>query len=274
VALGLIEQYRDVYELGELAERYLTTNGPASMAALVRVAPGPLANWAELADTVRRGRPAHPIEDDPVAFYRPLAEATFPTILRTATRADLRIGYSRSVAAPRVLDLGAGGAPWSIAMLKACTGAHAVVNELPGVVEVAAARLEEHGVADRAVLYPGDFHTIPIEPDAYDYVVLGHVCRTEGAAGAQHLIERAYLALRPEGRLILSDYFPDNTRTYNPFGVLMGVTMMAATARGFTFTHEKFVAWMRGVGFEAIRLVEPIGFQQVYVASKPRRSGT
>jgi hypothetical protein len=119
-------------------------------------------------------------------------------------------------------------------------------------------------------LRPGDFHEVPLEADHYDYVVLGHVCRTEGEAGAQHLIARAMEALKPEGRLLLSDYFPDNTRTYNPFGVLMGVTMMAATERGFTFTHEQFTGWLRAAGFEAIRLVEPIGFQQVYVASKPR----
>ena len=94
----------------------------------------------------------------------------------------------------------------------------------------------------------------------------------EGSDGARHLIDRAFAALKPEGRLLLSDYFPDNTRTFNPFGVLMGVTMMAATARGLTFTHEQIVAWLGEAEFEAIRLVEPIGFQQVFVASKPRRS--
>lgn len=272
VAIGMIEQHRDVYELGELGERYLATDGPASMAALVRVAPGPLANWEELADTIRRGAPAHPIEDDPVSFYRPLVEATFATILRSATRADLKIGYGRSVDATRVLDLGAGGAPWAIAMLKACPGATATVNDLPGVIEVARVKVAEHGVADRVEFRPGDFHAIDLEAGHYDYVVLGHVCRAEGFEGAQHLISRAFAALKPEGRLLLSDYFPDNTRTFNPFGVLMGVTMMAATARGLTFTHEQIVAWLGEAEFEAIRLVEPIGFQQVFVASKPRRS--
>lgn len=274
VAIGMIEQYRDRYELGELGERYLASDGPASMSDLVRVAPGPLENWSDLATTIRRGRPAHPIEDDPVAFYRPLVEATFATILRAATRADLKIGYSRSVASPRVLDLGAGGAPWAIAMLNACSGATAVVNDLPGVIDVAVDRVASHGLSDRVEFRAGDFHTIDLEPEHYDYVVLGHVCRTEGETGARHLIERAMRALRPEGRLVLSDYFPDNTRTYNPFGVLMGVTMMAATERGFTFTHEQFVTWLRDAGFEAIRLVEPIGFQQVFVASRPRASAS
>ena len=47
-------------------------------------------------------------------------------------------------------------------------------------------------------------HTIDIEDAAYDIVVLGHVCRTEGADGARHLIERAFRTLKPQGRLLLA----------------------------------------------------------------------
>ncbi len=273
VALGLLEQVRDVYDLDDTARRYLTSDGPATMADLVPVAPGPHDNWTRLAETVRDGRPATPIDDDPAAFYVPLVEGTFTTIHRAATRADLQIRY-RALDAPRVLDLGAGGAPWSIAVLEACPDATAVVNDLPGVIEVARRRTGEHGVADRCVLRPGDFHTIDIETDHYDLVVLGHVCRTEGPDGARGLIERAFVALKPEGRLLLADYFVDNERKFNPHAVLMGMTMMASTVNGFTVTVDQVTGWLRDAGFEALRLIEPIGFQFVYVASKPRGGTT
>ncbi|MGZ4772266.1 MAG: methyltransferase family protein, partial [Ilumatobacteraceae bacterium] len=88
VALGLIDQFDGAYELNDTARRYLVSDGPACMAGLVGVAPGPLENWAKLADTVREGRPARPIDNDPEAFYVPLVEGTFPTMWRCATRAD------------------------------------------------------------------------------------------------------------------------------------------------------------------------------------------
>ena len=44
VALGLLDQVCDVYELNDTAERYLTSDGAASMAGLVPVAPGPHEN--------------------------------------------------------------------------------------------------------------------------------------------------------------------------------------------------------------------------------------
>lgn len=269
VALGLLDKCRGTYELNDTARRYLVSDGPACMAGLVPVAPGPLENWLRLADTVRRGGPARPIEDDPAAFYVPLVEGTFATMLRAASRLDHKIRYS-SLRAPRVLDLGAGGAPFSIAVLLACPDATAVVNDLPEVLEVARRTTAEHGVSERCELRPGDFHSVDVEPGAYDLVALGHVCRTEGEEGARHLIERAFAALKTEGRVLLADYFADPERKANPHAVLMGTTMMASTRRGTAFTHGQVAGWLRAAGFEAVRLVEPIGFQQVLVATRPK----
>lgn len=269
--LGLVDKVRGVYDLNDTSRRYLVSDGPACMAALVPVAPGPLGNWARLADTVRRGAPATPIEDDPAAFYVPLALGTFTTMLRAATRLDLRIGYSRNPAT-RVLDLGAGGAPWAIAVLAACPQGTAVVNDLPGVLGVARAKTAEHGVADRCTFLPGDFHRVPLPLGAFDLVVLGHVCRTEGPDGARHLVGRAVDALAPGGRLLLADYFADPEPRRTPHAALMGTTMVANTRGGTAFTHGQVAGWLRDAGLEAVRLVEPIGFQQVFVATKPRAS--
>lgn len=268
VVLGLLEQYRDVYGLNDTAERYLTRTGEASMVGLVPVAPGPHSNWAGLAETIRNGRPATPIDDDPAAFYVPLVKGTFTTMFRTASRADLLVRYS-SLIAPRVLDLGAGGAPWAIAVLKACPDASAVVNDLPEVLGVAEQMAAEHGVADRCEFRPGDFHEVALEERTFDLAVLGHICRTEGEDGARHLVERAYEALRPGGRVMVADYFVDPEHKFNRHGVLMGMTMMTSTVNGFPLTNEQVVGWLRNVGFTALRLIEPIGFQFVYVATRP-----
>jgi len=269
VTLGLCDQFRDVYELNDAARRYLQSDGAASMVALIPFAPGPHDNWTRLAETVRNGRPSTPIEDDPAAFYIPLVEGTFTTMWRCASRADLKLRYS-SLDSPRILDLGAGGAPWSIAMLEACPGATAVINDIEGVVEVARRKVLEFGVEQRCEFRIGDFHEIAIEDSYYDIVVLGHVCRTEGPDGSRDLICRAYEALKPEGRLILADYFVDPERKLNPHAVLMGMTMMTSTVNGFPISHDQATGWMRQAGFEALRLVEPIGFQFCYVATKPR----
>lgn len=267
--LGLLERVGGRYGLNDTAARYLTSDGAASMASLVPVAPGPLDNWSHLADTIRAGRPAHPIDENPADFYRPLVEGTFTTMLRAATRADLQLRYS-AMTAPRVLDLGAGGAPWAIAILKACPEATAVINDLDGVIEIAHSTTAEHGVASRCQFRPGDFHTIDVEPDGYDIVVLGHVCRTEGHEGTERLIARAHDALRPEGRLLLADYFVAPEPQWSPHSALMGMTMMASTINGFGITAAQTANWLKEAGFEHLRLIEPIGHQYLYTATKPQ----
>ena len=268
VTFGLLDQVADHYTLTETAERYLCTDGPATMAELVRVAPGPLENWEHLAQTIRTGTVQSPIERDPVAFYGPLVTATFPTQRRAASRLGASIGWSRRPGM-RVLDLGAGRAPWAIAVLEQSAGSTAVVNDLAGIVELAAETLDREGHAARVELRPGNFHEIDIEPQHFDVVVLGHVCRTEGETLATSLIRRSVDALVPGGQLIVADYFADNSRKQNAFGVQMGLTMLANTERGGLLTHQQVHGWLTGAGLEAIRLLEPIGFNQVYVAHKP-----
>lgn len=269
VTFGLLERRGAALALTETAERYLCTRSEASMVDLVRVAPGPHQNWSELAATVRRGEVAAPIEDDPAAFYRPLVRATFATQLRAATRLGHRLGWARRPGL-RVLDLGAGAAPWAIAVLEQSPGSTAVVNDLPGVIGEAEATLRSRELTGRARLVAGDFLAIDVEPAAFDVVVLGHVCRTEGDERSRALVGRARDALVPGGQLIVADYFADNERSLAAFGLLMGLTMLANTRRGGTVTHAQVYGWLHEAGFEAVRLLEPIGFQFVYVAAAPR----
>ena len=270
VVLGFVDAGPRHYELNETAERYLTSTGAASMVELVDVAPGSRANWMALADTIRHGRVADPIERDPAAFYRPLVSATFPTQRRVAMFTARMIGFARWPGSPNVLDLGAGAAPWTVALLEAHARATAVVNDLDGVLELAQAKTDEVGVADRCSFRPGNFFDISIESGAYDVVILGHVTRAEGSEGAPQLIDRAFKALRAGGTLLLADYFRGDEQARNPFGILMGTTMMANTVRGSTFTNGQYAQWLTASGFAAIHLIEPIGAQFVYVASRPR----
>ncbi len=274
VTLGYLDQIGGVYELTETGERYLVRTSPASMADLVRVSPGPLENWLELAETVRNGRVGKPIDDDIAGFYAPLVEATFTTQNRAAGRLGLKLGWQR-LRDLAVLDLGAGLAPWAIAILEQAEASTAVVNDFPEIVKLAEQRVAERGLSDRVSYRPGNFHDIEIEPEHYDIVVLGHLCRTEGPELAPKLIGRAVAGLKPGGTLLVADYFADNDRKLGAFGVQMGMTMLANTVHGRMITNADMQGWLAAQPLERIRLIEPIGFNFVYVASKkPKETGT
>lgn len=266
-AIGFLEQLGGLYELTETAIRYLRSDGAATMAELIAVSNGPLENWTRLAETIRTGQPVEPIENDMAGFYIPLVDATFPTQYRAATRLGLRIGLDKTPEL-NVLDIGAGYAPWAAAILELSQGASACINDIDGVLTGAREKMASLGLQDRVTYLPGDFHALELGDAAYDVVVLGHVCRTEGPDKAPSLIARAVDALKPGGRLILADYFADNDRKLNPFGVHMGLTMLANTKCGQVLTNAQVYDWLSACPLEAIRLIEPIGFNFAYVATK------
>jgi len=265
--IGFLEQVGGLYSLTDTAIRYLRSDGAASMAKLVKVSNGPLENWINLANTIKTGKPAAPIEEDMAGFYTPLVDATFPTQFRAATRLGLQIGLQKTENL-NVLDIGAGYAPWSAAILELSKGSTAVINDIDGVLEGARAKMAALGIDGRVSYLPGNFHTIDFGDSVYDIVVLGHVCRTEGPGKAPGLIARAVDALKPGGRLILADYFADNEKKLNTFGVQMGLTMLANATNGQVLTNEQVYGWLRACPLESIRFVEPIGYNYAYVATK------
>lgn len=267
VTLDFLDQVNGRYSLTETAERYLCKDGAASMASLVRVSPGPLENWMNLAETIRAGKVKNPIETNIAGIYGPLVTATFPTQHRVATRLGFLLGWQRK-SSLHVLDLGAGCAPWSIALMEQAEGSTATINDFPDIIPLAEAMVQKKGLFQRSIFRAGNFHDIEIEKGIYDIVFLGHICRTEGETLTQNLIERAANALKPGGQIIVADYYADNEKKLNAFGVHMGMTMLANTVNGSTVTFEQMYGYLAEQNFERVRVLEPIGYNMVFVGSK------
>lgn len=109
----------------------------------------------------------------------------------------------------RVLELGAGTAPWSRALLAADPTATAVAVDLAPV----ATRLRDQLAADGITgidCVPGDVRTVALTAGTgFDVVVVSGLCRLLGAADNAHLFQRCAEWLAPGGRLVLADAFAD-----------------------------------------------------------------
>lgn len=272
VGLELLTRDGDRYASTPACDALLVGDRPGSMRDLLLASPGPYENWPVLDVTVRSGAPATPLDDDESgAFYARLVRATFPTQHTVATRVAALL-RERGVRPRLVVDLGAGAAPWSIALLEAFDGARAVVNELPAVAPLAAERLEQHGLAERSSLLPGDYGRVEL-PTGAGVVVLGHVLRNEGADAAKALVARAVASLAAGGVLVVADYFLDDDRRGPRNALLLGVTMAASTRHGRTFTRAAVRGWLEDAGLRGVELVEPVPFQQVMIARMPSAPG-
>ena len=114
----------------------------------------------------------------------------------------------------RILDLGAGSASWSSAMLQAWPDATATMLDLPDVADVTEHAVADMGLADRATIVRGDLWEV--EPfENFDVVVLAAVCHLFDDARVTALLDRAVRWLVAGGRLVVVD----SARRFEPTSV-------------------------------------------------------
>lgn len=250
----------DEYRISETARAFLVSGAERSMTDLLLRSPGPWQNWPQLASTLQGAEPPVPADG---AFYAALVRATFPTQYAAA-----KVLASNIPAATSVLDLGAGAAPWSIAILEAFPAAIAKVVDLPEVLPAAEVAIAAHGLGSRFDMVAGDYWAVPLEAEAFDVVVLGHVLRGEGDR-APALVRRAAEAMAPGGLLVVADYFVDDDRTGPVNSLLLGLTMMSATTGGRTFTRSEHRSWFEEAGLTGVDGIQLTPGQEVMTARKP-----
>jgi hypothetical protein len=260
VGLGLLSIDDHRYRLTPASERFLVSTSPASMAALVRLSPGPLTAWPALADTLRTGTAAHTVDDDPGAFYPDLVAATAPTQAAVAAAVAARLTELDAwPPAPVIVDFGSGSGAWTAAFLAARPEARAINVDLPEVL-VADPNPGVHSIA-------GDYLGVELPVARADVAVLAHVLRAESPERAEALFARA-VALADT--VVIADYplpdvATDESCAQARHDLLLGLTMLASTRAGRGITVAQLHAWAAQYGAELVETLTPLPRQTVFL---------
>ncbi|MDE3205737.1 MAG: methyltransferase [Acidobacteriota bacterium] len=268
VATGLLVPHEGGYELSEAAAAHLVRDAPMAMADLLLWSPGPASNWPVLDRIARGERPPEPIDDHAPAFYSKLVDATLPSQLLVARSVITTLGLPEGA---RLLEPGAGRAPWATAVLSADPRSSAVVNDFAEVLSGTEANLGDQ--AARCQLVSGDYLEADWPPPAYDLVVLGHVLRAEPDRRAALLVERAAAALAPGGRLVVTEYLGGRSPLDHPHAALLGATMLAGTLEGRLCSPALLEGWLTGAGLEVVARPEPVANTDVIIATHATTGG-
>jgi hypothetical protein len=105
-------------------------------------------------------------------------------------------------------------------------------------------------------------------------VVLANVVRTEGEVGAPVLVRRAATWAKPSGVVLIADYFVDDERRSAVTALFLGLTMMANTRHGATFTLSRYRSWLDAAGLPEVGVLEPAPGAQVLVARREAAGGS
>jgi SAM-dependent methyltransferase len=228
--------------------------------------------WAQLEDSIRRGRP--PLTGYDRLAHNPERWAEFEAGMLAVARMTADEVVARVKLPPtarRLLDVGGGHGYYSVAFCRRHPRIAATVVDLADAVPAAERTIVAEHMADRVAIRTGDFWRDDLG-DGWDVALLFNLLHGYPPDRLAQLLRRMHAALGPGGRVVILDQV--RGKAASPIGEavarLQGLNMFNAS-EGRAYANEEIARWLTEAGFgdvRPIRLRRSPGFGLV-VATKP-----
>ena len=212
--------------------------------------------WGHLASAIREDRPTM-ASDTPGGAEAQYPEvvshlgALFASVAEHAANHLIAQGFR-----DRVLDLGVGAAPWSLALAARNPNIRVTAVDLPAVLAVTRRVVATSGYDAQFDYLSGDLFTIDLGHSSYDIAIAGNLCHLFDEATNRLLLGRLFDALRPGGTLAILDALP-NERLDGPRPVVLyALGLLLRTNRGQVYPFSMYAGWLREVGYEAVERID------------------
>jgi len=251
--MGYLKKTASNYRLQPNAAEYLVRTKPLYMGDAAMIGKMLMGPWSMLAEAVKSGRPLQSgaTAEERAAFFSRLVPAIFPASFLSATAAVKRLPVAARRRIGRILDIGAGAAPWSIPFARTLKRARVTVADYPAVAQVARQYAARWGVADRFDYLEGDFRELDFGT-GFDLAILGHIVHGEGVDWGRRLLKRACDALGDGGMLLIGEFVPNEERSGPASALLFGLNMLINTPAGDVFTMREYREWLKEAGFRKV----------------------
>jgi predicted metal-binding protein len=164
-----------------------------------------------------------------------------------------------------ILEAGAGSGAVAAGFLESFPGLKAVLLDLAGVLEYTAEMLAERGLAHRVELRPADIlQRWPVERGRFTLVILSNIIHAYAEEEAAHLLACAKDALRPDGLLLIHDFFIEHRREK---AALFDLNMFINTYNGKVFRGKWIEEKLSSLGLHATGLVPLASDTAVIIAA-------
>ncbi len=268
--LEFLEKVEGRFKLTRLSETYLIPSSPLYLGDAIGHHKDMRETWTHLTEVVKTGKPWRDPQAAKFALERlgRLARGLFSQNYQRARMLARALGMGQKIKGAKILDVAAGSAAWSIALLEQDPESQAVAVDLPPVIEITKEYVEKHLMGDRYQYIAGNIRNLDLGNEEYDLALLGNICHSEGPIHSRSLISKIGRCLKPGGKIIIVDMIPNNERTGPVIPLIFAVNMLVATEEGGTFTRKEYQEWLKTAGFGKIEEIEAGGNSPVLVAER------
>ncbi|MQB01363.1 MAG: methyltransferase domain-containing protein [Actinobacteria bacterium] len=207
-----------------------------------------LRMWDSLSEVLRNGVP-------PYRLDRPEgAQLVYPSLVGLLGRIKAeaaRLAAAR-LARPhlQVLDVGAGAAPWSLALVAEEPSCRVTAVDLPAVLPATRTAVEAAGHASRFRYLAADLFQIELPKEAFDLAIVGSVCHLFGPNDNRRLLFDLFQALRPDGTVAIIDTLRDGETRREQAIYALGLLLRAP--EGDVYPPSTYREWLLDAGFGAV----------------------
>jgi cyclopropane fatty-acyl-phospholipid synthase-like methyltransferase len=163
----------------------------------------------------------------------------------------------------RLLDVGGGPGTFAVLLAERYPELTVDVLDLPAVAAIAVELIAQSGFGDRVHIRPGDAVTDDYGHVQYDAVLFSGVLHQMSPTTIVSMLQRANAALKPGGRVWISDMMLSADKTQPVFSALFSLQMLLTSESGAVFSVEECLGWLQQVGFSdavATKLPAPLPY--------------
>lgn len=242
VSLTLLKKTGTLYKNRPVASKYLVSGKPGYQGDILRHYHTMWENWSGLDTTLKTGKPCKKSHDHEafILGMHNLASQKVRKVMDTLNLAGIH----------RLIDIGGGPGTYSIAFAK--KKIEVTLMDSPDTLRIAGKVIRKSGMQKHIQLLPGDFTKDEIGNN-YDMVFISQIFHAYSEKACNALLKKGIAALNPGGRVVVHEFYLDETKTHPPAGAIFSINMLVNTPQGRTYTKGEICSWMRKAGLADIR---------------------
>jgi len=260
VAAGILQQDGQRFATEPEARPLLLADSPTTLKSILGHNLFMMRGWAHLDQVLQTGEPMRrePRTDAQMRdFICGMENVSRISSQEVASRVDLS-------SVEMLLDLGGGPATAAITFAQENPQLQCVVFDLEGPVNIGRDQIAKAGLSDRISTVAGDFHTDDIG-SGYDVVYLANIIHMMDESRTLDLFRKSFEALVPGGRLLLKDFFLEDSRSEPASGAQFSVNMLVNTVGGKTYTRTEAFELLKNAGFSNFEVIDVATHSQVII---------
>ncbi len=238
VSLGLLKKINNRYSNAPVSARYLVKGKPGYQGDILAHYSVLWDNWSGLDTVLKTGRPlrrSHDHESFILGMHN-LASLKEKDVIRGLDLRGVR----------RLLDLGGGPGTYSMAFAR--KKIDVTLLDFPDTFRISRRLIRQAGLEKKIHLLPGDF-TMDDWGSGYDMVFISQIFHSYTAEDCLGLLRRSRAALNPGGRVVVQEFYLDDSKTNPRVGAIFAINMLVNTPGGRTYTPREMSGWMKKAGF-------------------------